>query len=558
MAYRVYEYGIISILAGSENLLIEQLHARHHYWNTLVGIEQAYQSAKETILLEGEQAVAVAHAAYQSAQEAVDLAFAARQRARQQTGTKRVPPEALTAARHARKEAYAQYKAARKAAFANPEIKERLVEAEQVRQVAVRRARADTNLYWGSYLDVEGNYTTQRRTLGARLKPHRPRPEGAVSVWLLSGGLPVDRIWGESSMIQLNPVPPEAWTSPVRGERRQRCKTAGRLRVGSVPGHPRQGLYVEFAVALHRPLPEGGIVRHASIVRRRVASHYQHYLTVTVEVPDAVSGTAGKPAAGLDLGWRLLPDGVRVGYLVDDCGREEDLRIPLRILDDLRKCDDIRSIRDQHFNAARRGLVAWLAEATGVPEWLREATRTLAHWRSPARLAALTLRWRGMAFAGDDWQYEALDEWRRRDKHLWEYEANLRQQAIAGRREWFRQIAADLCRRYGKLVMEDFDVSEMAQQESEADGSVRQYSAPGEFRLLLRQTAARAGVAVERVSAAYTTLMCHVCERRCAFDAGRELSHVCEWCGHAWDQDANAASNLLREWQSGELLADRA
>src|SRR5690606_20002748 len=88
------------------------------------------------------------------------------------------------------------------------------------------------------------------------------------------------------------------------------------------------------------------------------------------------------------------------------------------------------------------------------------------------RLAALALRWRQERFAGDEAGYTLVETWRKRDRHLWEYEANLRDQLLARRREQCRRFAAHLARTYGEIVLEDFDLRQVAS----GDGREEQYA----------------------------------------------------------------------------------
>lgn len=532
MTYTVYEYGIKRILAGEEYLR-GQLYERHRYWNSLVEAEKRFRQEIDVLRdLSFEACAADTHDLIYEACDGDDGWFESEVQA---------------------DEAQARIEAHVQAEMKSDEAKAIIQGANQRRKEVVREARHQTGLYWGSYLDVEGSYRAQRRTRGRQLKFHRAVPEGAISVWPSNGGknLPITAIWGQDSMVQLEP-PAEA--NP-RG-RRGNSRTTGRLRAGT---EARQPLYVEFQVTLHRPLPATGILRHASIVRRRVASRYEHTLVITVEIPEAEAAakaemvrSSERPVAGIDIGWRLFPEHVRIGYLADSLGHVEELYIARRFLGALEKCDDMKSIRDLQFNGVRAEMAAF-RRATGdrCPAWFLEATMNLSQWRSQGRLAALALRWRDNRFSGDQVIYPWVEAWRVRDKHLWEYEANLRNKAIRHRRECYRRLAAQLIARYGVVVLEEFDLADMAQKEDtpQRASRTRARAAAGEFRRILETTAAREGVVVQRVPAAYTTLTCHRCESVCAFDAQAELSHLCEWCGAHWDQDENAARNLLRAGQ---------
>ncbi len=53
------------------------------------------------------------------------------------------------------------------------------------------------------------------------------------------------------------------------------------------------------------------------------------------------------------------------------------------------------------------------------------------------------------------------------------------------------------------------------------------------------------GGQVERVPAQHTTTTCHACGTVNEFNAAQNLEHTCSSCGTLWDQDGNAADNIL-------------
>lgn len=187
-----------------------------------------------------------------------------------------------------------------------------------------------------------------------------------------------------------------------------------------------------------------------------------------------------------------------------------------------------------------------------LPEWLRERAATLRQWRSQARLAALGLAWRAERFAGDEWVFDALDwgdrpdhapgleGWWRHDKHMWSWETSQRVKAVNWRCDLYRNFVARLSRRYHTAYIEDCNWKDIGRvlpaEEAVEDQAARRYrqvAAPGKLSQTITQRFAEA----VRVNPAYTTQTCHMCES----------------CGAVWDQDCNAARNLLA---SGQVVAD--
>lgn len=499
--YRVYEYGVVRITAGEE-MVVDQLLARWRYWNNLVEIERQCQAQIEDLLRQ--------HCPYLDSLE--DDA----------------------------------YRDTRRATFADPAVKEALKGTNAVRTELVRTARqqhAKEGLYWGNYLDVERNYRTARRRAAKRLAFRRPVPEGAVSVWF-QDGLPSQEVWGEDSRFSVDRVHEDAWVSPIRGERRRLSRTHGRLRVGSDgPRHPR---YVEFDMVMHRPLPREGVIRHVSLVRRRVGPVIKYALMVTVDeaalpLPQAAVGLV----LGVDLGWRMIGEAVRVGYVATADGRvRRDLVLPGRVTGGFTQLRNLQSIRDNLFNVARARLREALKTLV-APDWLRSETTTLAQWRSQRRLAVLVSQWSRQRFDGDVEVFAGLDAWLTRDRHLWRWESNLRDQLLRHRREVYRLWAKQVAGVASTVVLEDFDLrGVIGDEELPVAARMRTEAAVSTLRDCIEAACRDRGVTTLRVNPKDTTQTCHQCANLMRFDARKEVSVQCPHCGSQWDQDDNAARNL--------------
>jgi hypothetical protein len=179
--------------------------------------------------------------------------------------------------------------------------------------------------------------------------------------------------------------------------------------------------------------------------------------------------------------------------------------------------------------------------------------------RKDARLHLMPTVDESREHAGEDWLAWYLYCWTRQDRHLHQWEADERRHALRSRDEIFRVAASRLAARYQTLVLEGtnstksglLNLADLASKaasteaETKADDAQRAQrvkAAPGECRSALVQ-AFRGSVEPEPLER--TTTECHHCHGLCEWDAARELRHTCEHCGARWDQDANAAKNLL-------------
>jgi hypothetical protein len=396
-------------------------------------------------------------------------------------------------------------------------------------------------LYWCNYDDVIANYETARKRAlreGRELRFQGWDGTGKVTV-RYQQGLPVAEVQGVDRRLQIDPVDPLAWSSPHRSERRKLARTRVRIRVGS---DGREPVWLELPVVLHRALPENASIRSASAICEKVGNRERWRLLVTVAQPDHESRQG--PAVAVDLGWRLLPDGLRVAYWEDELGDHGQLLLEPAVLWQFSKLNDLRSIQDQHLRAALNVVGPWLKEHE------LNAGMDLSHvgeWRKPWRLLRLYRAWKDHRVEGDASAFGALVVWKERHDHLHEWEANLRDQVIRHRKEIYRRFVASLLSTHGRVFLEDLQIRSMARKELPEE-NLHSYS--GSMRVvaavsLLGRMFDEHGDCV-RVSAQHTTRHCSWCGHAKEWDAAENIMHRCEGCGRLFDQDQNAARNVLR------------
>src|SRR3990172_233834 len=405
-------------------------------------------------------------------------------------------------------------------------------------RVSVNLACQDSGCWWGNYTDVKLSWLVARKRADG-VKIHGFRGEGKITGFV-AHGISVSRA-AEGSMVRLAPGAREG-------------DVLAHIRIGS---QEREPVWLVLPARFHRPLPADGLIRSASAIRERVVDQWRWKLLITVErpvglvLPWATLPGERRGRISLDLGWRKRPNGLRVAYWRGDAGREGELLLDDRYLARMRRCEELRSQRDLIRNAAQADLGAWLGQQV-LPDWLREETRTLRQWRSPSRLGRLEAIWRRQRFEGDSGGYGVVAKWRRDDLPLWQEEGNLRDKALRDRREVYRRFAAATVARYAEIVIEDFDLSQVAvvkgmvpdERLPEVARWQRFIAGTYQLRLVLVNAAKREGVAVTKVPSAYTTAICSACGSLEKWNHA-ELRHRCDGCGVEWDQDSNASVNLL-------------
>jgi hypothetical protein len=273
-------------------------------------------------------------------------------------------------------------------------------------------------------------------------------------------------------------------------------------------------------VYLHRPLPDDGRITWAWVIRRRVGVRYQYELQITIESSafTARQKTEGWSAIALDIGGRDLPTGdTRVAYWVDSNGKRDELLLPRWrrssptrrmhgrpfVPNDLRKVEEIESIRDKRLDAIR-GLLAEYATMPWLPLQLRELIAPVGRWRSPLRFGALLRDWE--RHEHDGVAYAALAAYWRRDRHLSDWAANERRRYFARQKTLYRDFAAQIANSYTTIVIAKRDYrlerrppERATAAEGRASRKVMRMAAPGKLRSCVLEAARARGAHVVEV-----------------------------------------------------------
>lgn len=562
MTTLVYRFGL---RPPHENatLVHSQMRAAHDYRNHLVAAERGRRAAVRAVL-----GAPVDIATLESAARQADTALLASlrslkasraaTRSRSETEQQRA---AVKTAREQRKQALKDLREARKKLRGEGPVQQEIDQINERGNEFRRNMRAHCGVYWGTYLSVEAADEQARKDtpLYDGIEPSDPRfkrwrGDGSVGVQI-QGGLSIKELLGAADTqvrIEEGALPPGADPNSKRSARRKYAVLA--MRVDS--DEKRKPIWARWRMVMHRPFPENARIKWVKVHLKRFGWDEWWVADFTIETAEVPQVKRPGGAVAVDLGWRRgMEPGLRVATWLGEDGRTGKLVLSEHTLEGLRKADDLRSIRDKNFDAARARLVSDLAAlAVPLPPWLTKSTRTISHWRSAARLAALARTWRMNRFVGDDAAYDSLEAWRYDDHHLWHWEVHQRESSLRNRKEIYRLFAKDLSERYDTVVLEDFKLDRIALKpttESEKhDNKVarhsRQTGAVSELRICLIQGFAARGGRKEEVPAQDTTKACHACGSVEDWNQAEEVHHVCSKCGVLWDQDDNAAVNLLR------------
>lgn len=578
---RIWTFGCFAPVTGAD-LVERQFIKAHRYYNTLIEIEKEAQDAVREVQ-HNHPVMAPLQARKQTILESLKQSRDAIKKARSAKRSNKVDVADLRAkvAQHKNELITIKAKIAEVRLAVNAEMKASYDAIREHAKSRVKIARKGSELYWGTYILVE---KAVESAIAACKREHRPlkfKPYGRSA----RIGVQFQKSVTQAGRAQINGAPvadlfahvdARMRLTPATGEMRAIKSKAGTpvnvrdkkgqllLRIGS---EGREPVWATFPVILQRPFPDDAIAKSAWIKREKIGTKWRYSFQIVLESRTfEATKKKGTRTAALDVGWRKKEEGgLRIFVLRDDAGQLTEYKLPSEFQTRYEKCNAIRSQRDDNFNKARDGLVYWLKNAdVNEPDWLKERTQHIASWRACAKLAAVVLHWRGNRFSGDEVMFPTLEAWRKQDKHLLEWEVNLRDKVIARRTDYYRRIAIDLTTKYDRLVLEKFDLREVskkrAPEQEKPDSPIaarrqRFEVAISELRNALESAAQKTGCTIIKIDPANTTRMCHVCKVIDTWDAASEIEHTCS-NGHAWDQDANAAINLIERFDASDHAAE--
>lgn len=549
---RVYRYGL---LPPSENdqLVRGQLRLAHTYANRLTEIERA-RRAEMRAIVSSHGNIPELEAAASVARETLDALLkqtSAAKRAARTRDVEQATKDAIRDARDAVRETKKALSAARSALRGDPAIEAAKAEVE-ARYVAIgKKARAESAIYWGTYLLVEAaNDASKKMPLYDGVEANDPkftRWEGRGSLGVqLQGGRSADEM-NATNLVRIEPrqAPPGVDPSSKRSAKRRHVTLA--MRIGS--GEKGTPIWGRWPMVMHRELPATAVIKRAVVNLRMIGPREEWCVLFTVQMPAPASRVPeGAPRLAVDIGWRAEGEsGIRVAAWRNDLGETGFLHLPPSLLSQIQKADDLRSIRAKNLTLATTTLTQYVAAWATPPEWM---PTNLIQWQSQARLAALANRWTSARFEGDEEAFQVIKAWAEHDHHLWSWESSQRKKALLHRREVYRIFAARMACKHSMIVLEQFDVSDVAKRPNTEDQkgdnagarANRQLAAVSELRLCLTQAF---GSRVRFVPAEFSTMTCAECGSLEVWDQAKHVTHTCSACSATWDQDENAAKNLL-------------
>lgn len=407
--------------------------------------------------------------------------------------------------------------------------------------------REASELYWGNYLHVDQSMGKRKAGPPPRFKPLDGG--GHLAVQIQHGLSPEDALAGSDSRLKivLGPVLVDGTRTAETGIKRKLGNAICYFRIGS--NEDKDPIFAKIPFILHRPLPPDSMIKWVHLIRRRIGTKSEWRLQFVVSKKSwkrddqAESGTVG-----IDLGWRHTETGLKIAVYEGSDGKTGVLELPEDWLGEMRRVEGITSVRDENLNDVKASLLAWMKEMSGkLPECFTTETQDLATWKSQRRLAGLVLKWRGQRMKGDEEIYFLLEEWRKRDKHLYEIEANLRDQLYRRRENLYRNFVAELRKRYKIARIVESDLRKVHEipmpEDTPQQVAIKKNSRNACLSSLVRFLFESMTKVVE-VKGKNVSRIHHECGAKQKLRAD-EVLHQCSKCGEIYDRDENAAKNIL-------------
>ncbi len=369
------------------------------------------------------------------------------------------------------------------------------------------------------------------------------------------GGIEVEAIFRKRGSggwrFGLDPVDPWAYQGKTRRH------TNARLTTGFF-GLSRES-YIEFKTVLHRPVPSGSIVKGVAwLGKKHRINGWQWSISLTLEELPSIART-GRPklVCGLDFGWRVLGDFIRVGMFCDSDGNAVEIRLPLdastaqtrrhKIASGWRDLVQIDKNIGNLLQETKTDLLPLL------PLDLPDDLRDLASQMTSVRQGGLVRMLRGlMTHSLSPEAQDLLHRWLAENDRLRSIRSAL-QDRLVGRRRWlYRNVAAYLARRYACIaIADDFSIKDTIENPASGKFGIvlgRRYhhwSAVGELRGYLIEAAIKHGSDILKAGtgSGWGLSKCNKCGDEIKTSASLEL--LCP-NGHRLDRDLNSALNLLR------------
>lgn len=425
---------------------------------------------------------------------------------------------------------------------------------EASRRDEVKVARQESGLWWGNYNALIRAFERARSAaIRGGQTMHRRAGDGDGRITnTIQGGADSEALFdGSLSQIMVRPVSGRAWSSESRGERRRLQRTSLSATVFVRDGERRT---VTWPMIMHRPIPADCRLKEIIITRRRDGNRWRWAASFmcTREADRAPPVPTGLKRIAIDVGWRRVPDGLRVATLVTAGQPPSYIVLPGTMLESFALIDELQS-RLQ--TSTQRGFD--MIQAVDLGSVAQPFQDLLRDFQSiPEKRSADLAKFRESAFfltqpkerIGVD-----LWAWRKDHKRLADWLRNHRRKVIAHRNHFYQNRIIEALDQASEVIVNDVKVGEIAARRTPGTespfvpnrvGHYRRIAAPSELVRTLKLQAEKRKISFRKLEAE-SPVRCPTCgslSRKTRADA---LPQICASCERNFDQDVVACESLL-------------
>ena len=570
---------------ANESEAIEILLKRNQLWNQYVESFQRHQAEAEA-LRQGENAdYAQLSARYVEAAERYAVLIAqkkaAKSHASKATPDQRAAIDAGIA--NVRSEQFVvavELKAARVAARVASKVNTDKVWARS-REEQTRLGHA-SGLWWGNHETVTEAFDNAVRKLGkagGAMKFHRFDGTGSLRVRPTTGLPMQDVLDGGNKSLKITALAGAGAHRSERGKKHVARHTISMRIDAKRDDKSGKKRYVDLVlpIILHRDF-EMSTFKYATLRREREAGQFVWNAVFT-----CVSDNAGKAShlplteiasgrAALNMGWRSVPEGLRVATLLDGNDKEEYCVLPTEWMQRQDLLQQQQGLLQQHALLWWDTLTAQLPLKPEPDARTGEITRehplihAIRNAQSPsyARIASLE----DSAHRGDVELPTKLNEALTRcvntavdprfgstARALFRATEFLRAAQMQRRDNLYRNFAATVGARFGEVALEDTNYTQLAKLYDAAGDKSKLHETAranrvranvSDLRLYIEQAVTKRGGTVARLPRVNMSTRCSTCAHINDV-ATTDAHYLCGGCGDSHDRDINAARNLLHE-----------
>ena len=563
------QYGLLEPLNWDQDC-VDHLYLKNKLWNTLVEIEREHRTAYRAIVDADESVAKISQRIQGLKDKVVEQDVLRKEARRQYRSRKGVHTSSFDAnikqLKQRLKELFPQDKELRKKA--REQARNVLTPLELKRKKAVKAAYQNSGLWWSNYNDVINSYKSARSRAvkeGTELKFHRFDGSGGFRCQIQKGMTAEDLLTARHNVAQIRTIDHDEFAE-LRGGAGKKSGQSYASRnyergygILSITVYTYKGVdgktqrkMLAFPIILHRPLPPETKLKELKAQRKRVGTDFRWDVTFTFTEPAVpVKHNSPEKSCGVNLGWKAVSGGLRVATINSGESNPWHVVLPRIIMDKMVYVAELQRQVDTMTNEN----FDWLLEQVDdkAPGPLTEAFASLRRAKRPhpAKFARTVDVWR----EHEGYLPEIFEEADRRRKvcrHRTKEYHNLRDKVMRRREDFYRCRAKEIAETFGMIALDKMDLRKLSLLEM-ADGEPtlmhkkarysRTVAAVGVLREWIVKQAAKTGAVVKTMNIA-SSATCHQCGTKVKQDSGQIWT--CLGCGSSWDQDDNAAINLLR------------